>query len=283
MRRLLLLLALPLALGLPAALTGCSGAEEATYESAQQAYLQGMQHYEQRRYRRAAETLQRVFDFGRTSEQAADAQFYLARALFEDGDYALAGGEFTRFMQLYPDDARVEEAEYGRVQAYARLSPPVELDQTDTERAIEYVRLFINRYPNSVYAPDVGGLLDELQEKLALKQLNAGRLYQRRELYEAAAISYLEVLDRFPTSQYADDALLGAAESYLAYGQGSILVRQSERFEQAIATYNRMVDLFPGSPLLPQAQEVYDEAYTALQEAQARLAELEAARADDGR
>lgn len=221
-----------------------------------------MQYFEQGEYDRAAEYLKVVFDFGRTNEFADEAQVYLAQAYFEDEQYLLAGTEFTRFIDLYSRDPRVEEAELGRIRAYYELSPAYNLDQTDSERAISYIRLFTTRYPNSVFSDDVVGILEELREKLARKQFEAGRLYERRELFEAAILSYENVLSDFSTSPFADDALLGVLRAEVGFAEKSIVSRQADRYQAALDTYDRLLQLFPGSSLLHEAERYYDRAFT---------------------
>jgi outer membrane protein assembly factor BamD len=260
-RRGLLLLALVLA--------ACGGSGGVVANSGQEAYDKGMLAYESRRYDRAIEFFRAALDFGRSGEWADEAQIYLAKAYFETGQYLLAANEFDRFADLYPTDGRAEEARFGEIQSYVRLSPPYHLDQTDTERAIGLIRTFMASYPTSVFTADVVAVLEELREKLARKQYEAGRLYERRELYEAAALTYRSMLEQYPTSSYADDALLGALRAQVAFAEASVQARQAERFDEALALYGRMVELFPGSPLLPEAEALYDRAHRGHQGAEA--------------
>ena len=44
-------------------------------------------------------------------------------------------------------------------------------------------------------------------QKLARKEFAGAELYERRELYEAAALSYVRVFDQYPDTRWADDAL----------------------------------------------------------------------------
>lgn len=244
---------------------GCNGSAGVTADSPQDAYQRGMQYFEQGKYDRAAEYLKVVFDFGRTNEFADEAQVYLAQAYFEDGQYLLAGTEFTRFIELYPTDPRAEEAEVGRIRTYYELSPNFNLDQTDSERAIAYIRLFMTRYPSSVFGDDVVAMLEELREKLARKQFQTGRLYERRKLFEAAIISYEEVLGEYSTSPFADDALVGVLRAQVGYAANSVVTRQADRYQDALDTYDRFLQLFPSSPLLSEAEGYYDRAFTGWQ------------------
>lgn len=242
------------------ALAGCGGGPT-TFGSAQEAYDRGLAEYEDGDYAQAIEYLRAALDFGRTSELADDAQLTLARAYAGDEQYLLAGNEFTRFIEFYRTDPRVEQAAFERIQAYAALSPRYELDQTDTRTALNYIRIYVQQYPESPNRDAADALAASLREKLARKQFEAGRLYERRELYEAAVIAYRDVLNEYPASDYADEALLGALRSQTAYAAGSIQNRQAARYQTALDLYDQLVTLFPQSPTLAEAEELYDAAY----------------------
>ncbi len=250
---------LPLALGLLLAvgLSACTGAGRVQSPTPEAAFERGKALYDRGKYDRAVEYFQHVFDFGRAHEWADDAQYYLADAYFQDGQYLLAANEFTRFVELYRTDERVEEGEYRRALSYVRLSPPYQLDQTDTRTALTYLRLYLAKYPEGTHAAEAGEHLSALRQKLARKQHDIAELYETREFWEAAAISYVRVLEEYPDSDLADDALLGALRSYREYAAKSIPQRQEERYRLADEQYQRLLQLFPNSPLLREAEAEY--------------------------
>ncbi len=257
---------------------GCGSGPE-TFSSAQTAYDRGVEAYENERYARAIEFFRAALDFGRTSELADDAQLYLARSYAGDRQYLLAGTEFTRFIEFYRNDPRIEEAAFERIQAYAALSPRYELDQTDTRQAIAYIQLYLQQYPNSEHGEEAANLADQLREKLARKLYERGYLYERRELYEAAALTYRDVLAEYPTSAYVDDALAAAVRVQTLYAEGSVPAQQRARFQEALDTYDQLTTLFPDSPVLVEAQTYYDRAYRGRQAAtRADGADVSAAR-----
>lgn len=251
---------IPSVLVLVVVAAGCSGSGRLNYATPEEAYQTGLSLYERGKYDRAIEYFQGVFDFGRVSDVAADAQLHLARAYAGSEQYILAASEFTRFMELYRNDPRLEQAEYERAMAYYKLSPEYQLDQTDTERAIQYFQLFLDRYPNSTLVPEAEARVRELREKLAHKRFATGGLYEQRELYQAAAIAYESTFDTYPDTPWADDALLGAIRSYIAYAERSVQERQAERLQRAIANYERLAQIFPDSPLLKEAEALYGRA-----------------------
>lgn len=250
-------------------LSACSGSGRARYDTPQEAYDRGLALYERGRYDRAAEYFQGVFDYGRTSEVAADAQLYLARSYFHNDEYILAASEYTRFIGTFRTDPRAEEAEFERAMSYYSISPPYELDQSNTRQAIQYFQLFLDRYPQSELTDDAEAHITELREKLARKELAAAREYEGRELFEAAALTYQNVFDTYPDTRWADDALFGAIRSYIAFSERSVQARQAERLQAAVDNYDRLVQLFPDSPFLQDAEGYYEQAVEQLEALQA--------------
>ena len=249
-----------------AVLAGCGGSGAVTADSAEEAFARAEEALARRKYDRAVELYRTTLDFGRSGDTADDAQLGLARAYAGSRQYLLAGAEFTRFVELYRADPRVEDAAYERILAYAALSPTYELDQTDTATAIQYIDGFLRQYPAGAHSAATAELLADLREKLARKQYEEGRLYERRDLFEAAVISYTGLLATYPTSAYADDAMLGALRTQVSFADNSVRARQSARYGEALRLYDRLTSLFPQSPTLAEAQTLYDRAYRGVAE-----------------
>lgn len=258
-------LASVLSLALLVGLVGCSGSQRVTHNSPEEAYEKGMAEFEDGDYEKAIRYFRGVLSYGRGNDRGADAQFQLAMAQRERGKYLVAANEFERFRQLYRNDPRVPRAEYEQARAYYSRSPDYQLSQTDTRKAIELFELFTDRHPNHELVPDAQDKIDELRAKLARKQYDAGKLYEQRDMWRAASKSYESVFDKYPDTPWADDALLGALRSYVEYADRSIRQKQAERYEQAIAQYDRLAQLFPESSLLDEANSLRDEAQRKLE------------------
>lgn len=239
------------------ALTGCGSSSRLNYDTPQEAFEKGKEYFDQENYSRAIDYLQGAFDFGRTHQWAADAQIYLARAYRGNKDFLLAANEYTRFTQIYRSDDRVPDADYELALTYFDRSPEFDKDQTDTERAITQFRLFSSRYREHPLVLEAQHRIRELREKLARKQFEIARLYERRGMFEAAALSFDSVFDNYYDSIWADDALYGAMRMYLAYSEQSITARQVERLEMAIESYDRLIQIFPDSPIVRDAETLY--------------------------
>ncbi len=259
-----LLLLLPL-------VAACSSTSRVRHATPEEAYTRGQAALEKRNYERAIEYFRGVLDYGRTAsnEWADDAQLGLGRAYFGSKQYILAATEYTRFSELYRADPRAVDAEYERALAYERLSPGYELDQTNTERALTYFRLFAERFPESPRHADAERMIQELRTKMARKAFESGRLYERRELFEAAAMTYERAFAEYPDAAFADDAIVGAIRTYIRYADQSIDARKAERLQKAADYYTRLLELFPQSPFRAEAETLYAE----VQARQAALAQ----------
>ena len=261
------ILLLTLALGV----ASCTGHGKISYLTPQEAYDKGMAEFEAQRYARAAEYFRGVFDFGRTVSIAADAQLMLARSFHGSKEYLLAVDEYSRFAELYRTDPRIADAEFERAMSHFTQSPQFELDQSPTLRGIEQFNLFMQRYPQHDSIQAAERRVEQLREKLAYKQFFNAQQYERRELYEAASLSYEVVFDQYPETPLADDALLGAIRSYIRFSDRSISSRQPERLKKAIDHYERLVQIFPESELIGRAQVLHERARVRMEELKSAL------------
>lgn len=241
-------------------LAGCAGSGRVNYTSPQDAYDRGMAAFNEGKYMRAAQYFQGVFDFGRTHDWADDARLQLARSYRMNRDFILAASEYSSFSSMYRGDERVPVAEFERAMTFYERSPAIELDQTSTRRGIDVFNLYIQRFPEHDSVSVAMRRVGELREKLADKQFHAAGLYERRGLYEAAALTYELMFDKYPDTPLADDALLGAIRCYIEFSARSIQQRQAERLETAIGHYERLVQIFPESDLIEEASELRSEA-----------------------
>ncbi|NBC86516.1 MAG: outer membrane protein assembly factor BamD [Bacteroidetes bacterium] len=240
--------------------TACSGNQRLRYSSAEEAYEKGMLEFRNEDYQTAVKFFRGVFQYGRGNDYAEDAQFRIAEAYEKQRRYLLAAAEYQRFAKLYAGSQRVPVAEYRRARMYYLSSPMYQLDQSDSRKAIELYQLFIERYPQHELVATAQEHIAELRGKLAHKKFEAAELYERRQMYEAAAKTYESLFDQYPETDWADDALYGAVRSYVDYADNSVRSKQDERYQKAVDNYQRLTQLFPESNKTRQAQSLFERA-----------------------
>jgi outer membrane protein assembly factor BamD len=261
-------------------LVGCSGGDQLSYRGPEEAYQKGMAQFEDGDYQQAIRLFRGVFEYGRGNEWAPKARFQLAMAQRELSKHLVAANEFKRFTELYRNSELLPRAEFERANSYYLRSPMYRLDQSDSRQGISLFRLFIDRYPNHDLVPEAKEKIEELRGKLARKKFEAGKLYEQRDMWNAATTVYEEVFDQYPDTPWADDALLGAVRAYLRYADRSVQQKQAERYQKAIQNYNRLTQLFPESDLVNTAEGLYSEAQNKLDRVQARDGEQSLAQED---
>lgn len=251
-------------------LVGCSGGNDIAAQGPKKAYEKGMTEYEDENYKKALRYFEAVFNYGRGNEWAPEAQFQLALTKRKQEKHLVAANEFKRFTQLYRNHPKRVEAEFERAESYYKRSPRYTLDQSDTKKAIELFQLFVDRHPDHERVSEAKEKVNELRAKLAHKQYDAARMYERREMWRAATESYRILFDQYPDTPWADNALLGGLRSYLRYADRSIKKKQADRYQKAISQYAQLEQLFPDSPLLKKARALKNEAKRKLEKVKRR-------------
>jgi outer membrane protein assembly factor BamD len=171
-------------------------------------------------------------------------------------DYIMAAHYFKTFTQGFPRSEHVEEFLYMSAYCKYLLSPRPSLDQTETREAITELQSFINRFPQSSRVEEANGLIDELRQKLETKAFEKAVLYFNVRDYTAAVTTFNNVIRDYPDTQYREEALFYIIQSYFLFAENSISIRQLERYQEVVTAYNRLVNRFPESKFLPDADRM---------------------------
>lgn len=233
-------------------------------DSVDVAYDKAMAFYEKEDYTDAAEAFETVIQIARGTEYGQDAQFYLAESYYNDGRYLLAASEYERYISLFPREDRRQEAQFKEAYCYYQLSPRFKLDQKYTRQAIEKFQLYNSRFSNSDKVDEAGEYISEMRSKLAKKLYYSADLYMRTDSYEAAIIYYDLTIDKYPETKWAQRALVDEIDAYNTYAERSVPSKQRERYQKAVETYEKFVQLFPEGDYREDAEELVDEARSAL-------------------
>lgn len=204
----------PLALLLALSLSGCAVFRTPPPLTPETAYRQGMEAYQAKRYRRAAELLQTWADASAGDPRLPEGLFSLGRARMESGEYLMAATTLLRVVTEYPTSPQQEEARFGVCEAYYRLSPKAPLDQENTQTGLLYCGSYAEYYPQSARADRARIWVSQMREKLARKAFDAGMWYFRRGAYDASVIYFQQAATEYPDTPTAPQALLQMALAY---------------------------------------------------------------------
>jgi outer membrane protein assembly factor BamD len=201
-----------------------------------------------------------VLSIARGTEFASEAQFYLAESYYNNREYLIAATEYRRHYTNYPRVENRLESEFKEALSYYRITPRYNLDQTNGRQSLELFDLFVSRYPDSGYVGEAMEYIDDLRNRQARKMYGAADLYMRMRQYNAAAIYYGLVLDNYPETKWAEQALVDQINAYIIYADNSVDERQAERYQMAIDSYLRYIQVFPRGENRSRAEAYHDVA-----------------------
>ncbi len=230
-----------------------SGNNELKYETA-------IDLYEAGNFSKALQFFDILRAIHRGTEKGELLTYYTANCYFQLKDYNIASYYYKQYTQLYPRGEHVQEAAF--VSAYCNYldSPKASLDQTSTFTALKELQLYIDMYPNDSRVEEATRLMDELRDKLEIKDYNIARLYYKTESYQAAITSFNNLLDDYPDTDYREDVLYYITKAYFKYAENSIYTRKVERYEGTVEAYNNLKHLYPESKYLKEVDGINLEA-----------------------
>lgn len=226
-----------------------------------------IEYYEKGDYNKALTLITDIIPAFRGTADAEMLNYYYAMVHYKMRDYIMASHYFKTFTQGFPRSQHVEEFLF--LSAYCKylVSPRPSLDQKDTRDAISELQSFINRFPNSTRVEEANNLIDELRLRLETKAFQTAMMYFNIGDYIAAARTFNNVIRDYPDTEFREQALFYILRSQFIYAENSIFFKQLERYREVVLAHGRLVNRFPETQFLSQANRML----TVAQEQIARL------------
>lgn len=227
------------------------------YEFAEKLYQEGD-------YKRANRILEQIAPQFVGKPQGERVQFFLADSYFKIGDYNFAGYQFERFLKSYPRSAKADEASFLGAKSYYLLSPRYSLDQTDTDKALTKLQLFINSYPESQYQDEANQMARELTTKKEKKAFEIAKQFVKLGKYFILDynLSAVSALDNFiadhPGSVFREEAYFLKFRATTTLALNSTFIKKKERLDNALDAYNTLMRFYPETEFGEEAQDLFE-------------------------
>lgn len=215
-------------------------------------YKMAEQYYAKAEYGKAQLLFEDLAPYIKGTPRYEDLYYKLAYSYYHQKDYANAENLFKSFTETFPTSPKAEECDYMRAYSFYNQSPRVELDQTNTNKALSLLQAFINTHPASTRVEEANLLMEKCREKLELKELNSAQLYYNLGYYKAAAIAFASLSENFPDSKKSDEYKLLVIRSYFKYAEYSFEEKQIERYEKVLTECADFLERFMDSKLKDQ-------------------------------
>lgn len=250
------LFTLLLALGLVLGLSSCDSYNKVLKSTdLNYKYEMAKKYYNKGQYYRAQPLLEELLGVYRGTERAEDVYYYYAYCELNQANYTAASYHFKNFAQSFPRSAKAEETEFMSAYALSLESPEYSLDPTSTEKAIEGLQYFINRYPNSEKVKECNETMDRLRRKLEIKAFRSASLYYKMEDYRASAILFKNILVQYPDIDEREEVAFLVVKSFYLLAKNSIESKKKERFEEVVKAFQNFKEEFPRSPWMKEAED----------------------------
>jgi outer membrane protein assembly factor BamD len=210
-------------------LVGCGGSDRYQGLDAETLFRTAQTEFDEGSYGNAIDALERLTASFQSSERLPDGRFLLAEAYFQEEEYITARAEYQRFLDRYVGHPSSAAASLGMCKSLAELVPNPQRDQTFTRDAINTCGNVIIDYAGTAESTEAAQIRQSLRETMAEKEFLTANHYFRRKQYDPA-IKYFEfVLDFYPETQFAPQALLGIYRANDAIGYEDLAEEASSR------------------------------------------------------
>ncbi len=210
-------------------------------------------------YYRSLQLLEELMVAYRGTEKGEKVYYYYAYCNYHIGDYVMASYHFNNFLLTYPNSTYAEEIQFMYAYCFYLESPVPSLDQSSSIDAINKFQLFANRYPKSPKVAEANNLIDELRMKLETKAYANAKLYFKTGNYKAAVSALQNVIADYPATIYKEEIRYLVFRSSYLLATNSVESKFVQRMKDARENYLKLVDEFPQSKYLQDAERAYKE------------------------
>ncbi|OSZ79361.1 hypothetical protein CAP35_14205 [Chitinophagaceae bacterium IBVUCB1] len=242
-------------------LYGCSGYERALKSKDVNLKLKkANEFYERKKYQQANGLYESLIPVLKNTRNYEPMYYRYAYSFYYMKDWLSASYHFKNFIEAFPNSKEAEEIEYQFGYCLFKMSLKPSLEQANTIRAMDALQVFINGHPDSKHVAEASKYIDECRLKMEEKEAGAAKLYYDIGQYKAAGIAYKQVMRNFPESANSDLYQFMTVKAWYKYAGESIKEKQEERYASAINAYRELVDGYPNSKYLRDAEAYYTKA-----------------------
>lgn len=206
--------------------------ENAVEDSAEALYLKAKELLDRKQYETAVgnfENLEATFPF---SDYAAQARLDIAYAYYKISEFEGSIAAADRFLKQYPQSEKADYAYYLKGLANFSRGKSVldslvsrklyRMDQSALRTAFADFSTLVTRFPESGFAEDAATRMELLQNEMARHELHTAEYYFKRSAMVAVINRVNTMLETYPDSAYAADALALLARAYISLGNRSM-------------------------------------------------------------
>jgi len=220
-------------------------------------YEAGQDYFKKKDYYHTAILFEQILPIVRGLPEGEKVEFYLAYCQYYQKTYLLASNQFKIFYETYGRSPLSEEAYFMYAYSLYTASPDAQLDQKSSVEAMGAMQNFLNQFPGSQFADKAVEVVASCQQKLEQKEFDNANQYLKMRYYQAAVIAFGNFRKTFPDSKFMEQISYLKVLAQFKLAEQSIPSKQLARYISAIEFYREMIDSYPSSPYLKDAERMY--------------------------
>lgn len=222
-------------------------------------YEAALNYYDSKDYYHSALLFEQIRPIVRGLPEGEKVEFLLAYCQYYERTYLLASAQFKSFYETYGRSPLSEEAHFMYAYSLYESSPDHNLDQQSSIEAMAAMQTFLNQFQGSKFSERAADVIVQSQKKLERKNYENAKLYLKLRSYKASIIAFDSFKQNFPDSDYLEEVAYLKVEAQFRLAAQSLPKLQEERFGVVIDFYKELVDTYPSSRYLREAEKFYTQ------------------------
>ncbi len=182
---------------------------------------------------------------------ASKSALMAAYAYYIQDYYGDAIAELERFIRVYPKHDNLDYVYYLLAISYYEQIVDEKKDLQSIINAKKTFSIVIDKFPNTEYALDAEFKIDLINDILAAKEMYVGRYYVDKKKWIPAINRFREVVDKYDTTIYIEEALYRLVEVHYLLG----LKHEAEKYAKLLG-YN-----YQSSTWYEKSYTIFNESY----------------------
>ncbi|MCE5284139.1 MAG: outer membrane protein assembly factor BamD [Deltaproteobacteria bacterium] len=174
-------------------------------------YQQGVEYYQDKSYKRAAEIFQRVKEEYPLSQLALMAELGIGDAYFSAKEYTEAELAYSEFVNLHPTNENLPYAMYQLGMCHFNQIDTIDRDQAEAFKALKEFERLMARFPDSKFSFLAEKTIRDCRKLLGEQEFYVGEFYFNIKQYQAALRRFEKV-----AREYANVGLDYKVRYYIA-------------------------------------------------------------------
>jgi outer membrane protein assembly factor BamD len=227
-------------------------------------YEAGLNYYAKKDYYRASMLFEDILPIVRGLPEGEKVEFYLAYCQYYEKTYLLASNQFKTFYETYGRSQLAEEAHFMYAYSLFTSAPSSNLDQSEGVEAMDAMQVFLNKYPTSKFVDRAVEVITVSHNKLEEKGFENARQYVKLRNYQAAIIAFDNFRKNYPDSKYLEEIAYLKVVCQYRLAERSFADLQPKRFNTVVEFYQELVDSYPESKFIKDAEKMYSDSQARL-------------------